>query len=183
MKRGYGLVLVVTLALVAVACSQQQIDDAAITSSIKTKYAAEPNTSALKIIVETHQGVVTLAGTVPTQAEKAKAEEIARATGGVASVVNQIEVNPNTISTTNIEQKVDQAAKTVGEGINDTATLTRIKAKFVTEGILGTNVDVKEGVATLKGEVTNAVVREKAEALTRSTEGVRSVVNQLTVRK
>lgn len=183
MKQGFWVIVVVIVLLTGAACSRQQIDDAAITSSIKTKYAAEPNTSALKIIVETHQGVVTLAGTVPTQAEKAKAEEIARGTGGVASVVNQIEVNPRTISTTNIEQKVDDAAKAVGAGINDAGILARIKAKYVTEGILGTNVDVKEGVATLKGEVTGAAVKEKAVALARETEGVKSVVNQLTVKK
>lgn len=183
MKKNLWLMLTFMIVLPLLSCSKQQIDDSAITTTIKTKLAAEPNTSTIKIIVETNHGTVTLAGTVPTQLEKSKAEQIARGTNGVASVVNQIDVRPDSIGATNIERKVDEAAKAAGEGISDAVLLTKIKTKYVADGILGTNVDVKDGQATIKGEVRTAAEKTKAEEIARSTEGVKSVKNLLTLRK
>jgi osmotically-inducible protein OsmY len=53
--------------------------------------------SALKINVDTdNKGVVTLSGTVKTQAEADKAVSIARQTKGVASVTNNLKVSSGT---------------------------------------------------------------------------------------
>jgi hyperosmotically inducible protein len=46
----------------------------------------------LKIDVDTTNDVVTLSGTVPTAAEKRHAVEVARATDGVKSVVDNLKV-------------------------------------------------------------------------------------------
>jgi osmotically-inducible protein OsmY len=43
------------------------------------------------------------------------------------------------------------------------------------------NIDVKDGVVTLKGSVSNDKYKAKAEKLTRKVSGVKDVVNQLTV--
>ena len=47
----------------------------------------------------------------------------------------------------------------------------------------GIDVEVKDGVVTLKGPVDTDKARSKAEKLTKHVKGVKSVVNQLTVRK
>lgn len=47
----------------------------------------------------------------------------------------------------------------------------------------GIDVDVKDGVVTLKGIVDTEKARQKAERLTKRVKGVRSVVNQLTIRE
>lgn len=68
------------------------IDDAGITASVKTAFAADPLVKALSIDVDTRDGVVTLSGRVGSSAERAKAEDIARRTDGVKAVRNQLMV-------------------------------------------------------------------------------------------
>ena len=62
------------------------IDDAWITSKVKTQLLADTAVKGTQITVETQGNVVTLGGTADTAAAKAKAIEIAKATTGVVSV-------------------------------------------------------------------------------------------------
>ncbi|HMB27897.1 MAG TPA: BON domain-containing protein [Blastocatellia bacterium] len=64
--------------------------DLAILSKIKTRYIAEEVTGAK---VEVRDGVVTLTGNVENAQIRVRAENIARATNGVKSVNNVIEVS------------------------------------------------------------------------------------------
>ena len=66
--------------------------DSAITTTIKSKFLAEQNLSALDIKVETTKGVVTLRGQVAKQSQSKLAEKIARETEYVSKVINQISV-------------------------------------------------------------------------------------------
>jgi hyperosmotically inducible periplasmic protein len=68
------------------------VGDAALTAKVKTKFLADTSISGLKIDVDTKNDVVTLSGTVPTAAEKRHAVEVARATDGVKSVVDNLKV-------------------------------------------------------------------------------------------
>jgi osmotically-inducible protein OsmY len=201
------------LILICFGCTSETVDDAGISTKVKAKLAADSETSAIKIGVDTVKSVVTLSGVVPTEREKAKAELIARNTEGVTQVVNNITINPNTIGATNVEQKAREAANTVeekarnaankveekardaaskveekareaaGTVASDATILAKIKAKFLTEGITGTNVDVVNGSVTIKGEVENEKKSTLAADIARSTEGVKNVNNQLTVKK
>ena len=66
--------------------------DAQLTAAVKAKLAAEPGVSALRIDVDTRDGVVTLKGRVKTAAEKDQALLIARETNGVRSVEDMLTV-------------------------------------------------------------------------------------------
>ena len=66
--------------------------DATLTAKVKAKFLADTSISGLKIDVDTKNDVVTLNGTVPTAAEKRHAVEVARATDGVKSVVDNLKV-------------------------------------------------------------------------------------------
>ena len=66
--------------------------DAAVTAAVKTKFLADTSISGLKIDVDTRNNVVTLTGTVPTAAERARALQVARGTEGVKSVVDRLKV-------------------------------------------------------------------------------------------
>jgi len=66
--------------------------DASITAAVKTKLATVKGVIANDINVDTDDGVVTLRGSVPEEAQKAKAEEVARNTSGVKRVVNELTV-------------------------------------------------------------------------------------------
>ena len=64
--------------------------DAAITASIKTDLLKDPDLSALKIEVETNQGIVTLNGVAPNEAAAGRAARIAGAIAGVKEVRNHV---------------------------------------------------------------------------------------------
>ena len=69
------------------------VSDAAITTKVKAKFAADKQVSATNIHVDTDNGVVKLSGTAKSQDEAIKAADIAKATEGVASVDNSIQVS------------------------------------------------------------------------------------------
>ena len=150
-------------------CERRSATDATVTTSVKNKLAADPTTSAARINVDTSNGVVTLSGAVPTTAEKAEAERIARNTQGVTQVVNNI--------------SVERGESANGGPLGDTGILASIKSQFATNGIFGTNVDVKNGEVTITGEVENALEKSRAEEIARKTSGVKSVKNQLTIKR
>lgn len=70
------------------------VDDAGITTAVKAKMAEDKNVSATSISVETLNGTVQLSGFAKSEAEKARAAEIARTTRGVREVRNSIMVRP-----------------------------------------------------------------------------------------
>lgn len=66
--------------------------DPGITVEIKTKLLADPEVSGLKIDVDTNDRVVTLTGIVDSEAEKARALDIARRVENVARVEDKLTV-------------------------------------------------------------------------------------------
>ena len=67
-----------------------KIDDAMITTSVKTELAKDASLSALSINVDTTGGRVALKGSAPTAAAKAQATTLAQNVKGVVSVDNQL---------------------------------------------------------------------------------------------
>lgn len=87
--------LVTVLALGACSSTQTvgtQIDDAAITTSVKAKLATDGDINPFNIDVDTNEGVVTLQGRVDKTEAKTKAEQLARETDGVKRVINLVKV-------------------------------------------------------------------------------------------
>jgi osmotically-inducible protein OsmY len=70
------------------------IDDAAITTSVKTKFIDDKLVDASSISIETLNGTVMLSGFAKNSAERATAETIAMNVKGVKSVKNGIVVRP-----------------------------------------------------------------------------------------
>ncbi|NNF67179.1 MAG: BON domain-containing protein [Gammaproteobacteria bacterium] len=70
------------------------IDDGAITTSVKTKLIRSKYVSAVKVDVDTRDGIVTLNGTVDSYVAREQAEILATDTKGVKSVINKLEVAP-----------------------------------------------------------------------------------------
>ena len=66
--------------------------DSAISTSIRSKYAADPVLGKSDVRVWTYEGRVTLSGTVGSDKARDVAGSIARDTSGVKSVSNQIRV-------------------------------------------------------------------------------------------
>lgn len=97
-NRLLAVLLAVVLALpMLAACGKtvgETIDDATITTRVKTAFINDPVVGALRIDVDTFKGVVTLSGRVKTKAEEAKAIELARKVNGVTDVKSTLQIDP-----------------------------------------------------------------------------------------
>jgi hyperosmotically inducible protein len=81
-------------------------------------------------------------------------------------------------------EKTKEGLSKTGEVMTDGWITTRVHERFVTEDLLkdsDISVDTDKHVVTLKGTVTGAAGRAKATTIARRTEGVRRVVNRLTI--
>lgn len=70
----------------------EYVDDAIITTKVKTAIFNEPSLKSAEITVETFKGVVQLSGFVSSQSNIDKAVSITRTVSGVTSVKNDMHV-------------------------------------------------------------------------------------------
>jgi hyperosmotically inducible protein len=83
-----------------------------------------------------------------------------------------------------VVEKSKDVVSATGEQITDGWITTKVSGKFVDETLLKDskiNVDSKDHVVTLKGNVRSDAARARAVAIARGTEGVVRVIDQLVV--
>jgi hyperosmotically inducible protein len=91
------LALALVAPLLAAGCGKtvgETIDDATITTRVKTALLNDPDVGGLRIDVDTFRGVVTLSGAVKTTGERDKATAIARRIDGVKDVKSTLQIQP-----------------------------------------------------------------------------------------
>lgn len=94
------MVILLVIALVVpfiTACGKtvgETVDDATITTRVKTALLNDPDIGGLRIDVDTFKGVVTLSGSVKTAGERDKAIAIAKRIGGVTDVKSTLQIQP-----------------------------------------------------------------------------------------
>jgi hyperosmotically inducible protein len=89
------MALLVVLPLLVSACGKtvgETIDDATITTRVKTALLNDPQVAGLKIDVDTTKGVVTMSGIVRSREEEQRALQIARGVPGVQDVRSTLQV-------------------------------------------------------------------------------------------
>jgi osmotically-inducible protein OsmY len=204
----YGVAVLAVLSVPAAAGAQParaakaMMNDAWSTTQIHAKFFLDPDIKGRNINVDTSRGVVTLRGEVHSSAEHNQAVAKAKSTEGVTRVVDRLVVRPGSPPiTAEIRDKavavlprdrrqVAAGAKTVaakvGKEISDTWITTEVQAMyFLDRDVKGMNIAVTTagGVVTLSGAVDSDAVRRKAVADARSVDGVKRVVDRLTVKK
>jgi hyperosmotically inducible protein len=88
-------------------------------------------------------------------------------------------------TTAKMQAKTAQAADQVATATDDTAITAKVKAAILAEpGLksLQINVDTKGATVTLSGSVDSDMLRDRAKQIAMSTDGVRNVVDNLSVR-
>jgi len=137
MHQKFAILLSAGALAVTVACAQT---DAGITSAVKSKMAADDTVKASEINVDTHEHVVTLNGTVGSQAEKDRALMIARNTDGVNSVIDDLRVGPVGTSGSldrdrdgDYDRDYSESAKQTARDAKDKTDTTAHDAKVKTE--------------------------------------------------
>ena len=74
--------------------------------------------------------------------------------------------------------------KSAGTQVDDAAITAKVKAKLAADGDINPfniDVDTNQGVVTLQGRVKKEETRTKAEQYARHTDGVKRVINLITV--
>ena len=178
------------------------IKDSWITLKVHSQFVPEDALKDSDIDVDTSKGVVMLNGTVASEAGRARAIAIAKATDGVKNVMDHLRVAAPADTTAATREaghdaadKTKDAARTTadktrdvagtsGKAITDGWIKSKIAAQYVTEDSLDKSdidVDVTKGAVALKGAVRTAAAKDRATAIAKGTDGVKSVKNDLKI--
>ena len=118
-----------------------------------------------KIDATVDNGVVTLKGTVDTDAERVKAAKLAMI-GGVNAVDNQLKVGSEGVRNT----------------VSDSTITARLKTELVADATLRpVRVETNNAVVTLNGTVASEAAHVRALELARSTSGVSRIEDNIKV--
>ena len=174
-KRNYPLALVMAagaLAFAAVlvftsgAVRASETDDR-IESAFKKTYVYKTYLKDEHIKISSKDGAVILAGAVADETHKPMAQNTAEALPGVKSVDNRIEVTG------------DRPAES-----SDTWISMKVKSALLFHrnvSASGTEVYLKDGNVTLKGEAANQAQKDLTTEYAKDVEGVKSVKNEMTI--
>jgi len=185
------------------------IKDGWLVMKVHSEMVDEEVLNGSNIDVDVDNGVVTLQGTVPSEAARSRAIAVAKANDGVKNVVDQLKIGP--AKGTNMAGKADRAENTAERAADKTAragekaadktvSATKrtgraiddgwIKSKIYAQYMVDWNtvlddsdidVDVDNNVVTLNGTVKSAAAKAKAVATAKATDGVKSVRDNLKV--
>lgn len=173
----------------AYAENSQNVDqrsDTWISAKLSTAIVLNRHLNPFEIGTDVDNGVVRLTGTVDESVDKDLAEAIAKGIDGVKEVKNEIVVSSNFDDFERGKSRSRMSNK-AGERdffqyVGDATTSASIKSKLLwNRNVAGADidVDVKNGVAILKGTVATQAEKELAERIARDTDGVHKVDNML----
>jgi hyperosmotically inducible protein len=134
-------------------------------SQIQTRFQTDADLRNNQIQAIVDNGVVTLKGTVDTDAEKSKAARLAMVKG-VTEVDNRLKVG----------------SATTKAAVTDSSITARVKTEMLAEEQLrSVHVETNNAVVILSGTVPTAAARERAVDLARSMSGVSRVEDNVKV--
>ncbi|MDB5047751.1 MAG: transport-associated protein [Fibrobacteres bacterium] len=144
----------------------RRFSDAEIGSNIADAFETDANLDSSRLSVTVADGFVTLEGSVDHYWKKGLAEDIASRMAGVSYVKNLLTVAPgkkikDEIIAGNVVAALDRNSHIIAESVD---------------------VEVKDGVVTLRGEVLNRIAEQAAYDCALHTEGVVSIRNDLIIR-
>jgi hyperosmotically inducible protein len=154
----------------------ESIDDASITSAVKSKLLWSKHTDGLTTNVTTKAGKVTLQGTADTAAEKELAKTLAMNTRGVVSVDDQLVVKGK--KPTTAKDSAKSVGKEAGKDMTDSWITTKVKSTYAySTNVDGSDISVTTdaGIVTLSGKVDSGAERALAIELAKNIRGVKSV--------
>ena len=150
----------------------EHVDDSVLTAKVKTALIADPDTKARQIDVETFRGIVQLNGFVDSQEGKGAATRVASSVPGVKKVENNLSVQTNT--------------RSASEVVDDGVLTAKVKAALIADPTVKAhevNVMTRDGVVQLSGFVDSAQAKSRAADLARRIDGVKDVQDDLQVRQ
>ena len=148
------------------------LDDAVITTKVKSTLLTDSQARSGDISVETRKGEVLLSGFVDSQAQADREVQLAKGVEGVQSVQNKL--------------MIKDGKATAGNQLDDSVVTVKVKSALLADDqTRGTEfaVTTNKGVVQLSGFVDSADEQARATSVARNVEGVRSVVNDTSIKK
>ena len=170
-KTKYSVALMVAaiiLLVISVPVHASKMDDR-IVSSARKSYVFKTFLKEDDIKIESRDGAVTLTGGVSHEYHKTLAEETMAGLPGVKSVDNRLELRgaPPTANS--------------DAWLKDKVKVTLWFHRSVSAG--KTEIDVKDGIVTLRGHAVSQAQKELTTEYARDVEGVKDVKNEMTLSK
>ena len=141
--------------------------DARIVNSARQSYVFKNYLQGDDIRIDSKEGAVTLTGVISEEFHKSLAEITLTDIRGVKSVDNRLEV------------KGSSPTANSDAWLHDKVKATLLFHRSVRAG--GTEVLVKDGIVTLRGNAVNTAQKDLTTEYSRDVEGVKDVINEMTV--
>jgi len=162
---------------------KRKIEDTAVTASVMAAIKLHKDLSERTIRVDTEGTVVTLTGAVASEAEAARAIELASNVEGVKSVTSRLVVSESLTEEADPEDgEVDD--RSFGQRLDDTALLTKVRAALHLDRetrAIELDIHVDAGAVVLTGTVDTEELADRIRKRVESVSGVRSVDAQLEI--
>ncbi len=152
----------------------QRFEDATLTATVKSKLLWSSVTEALKIEVDSKDGVVTLKGRAQSPEAKEVAGNLATNTDGVVSVNNLISIS----AADSINSRTDPQVNSPVKDMSDVWITSKVKSSLIYSRNLdgmSIKVETKSGLVSLNGIVANYAEKELAVEIARNIRGVKGV--------
>ncbi|MDX1692805.1 MAG: BON domain-containing protein [Ketobacteraceae bacterium] len=137
--------------------------------------------SVFDIDTKVNDNIAVLEGSVKSGVEKDIAEQVALSIDGIDKVENRIKVDPNAK-----EKSRDSIQNAITKTLSDAKITVAIESKLAINqhlSAMGIDVETENQNVTLKGEVASDSHKSLAELLVKNTSGVKSVNNELKIKK
>ena len=160
---------------------------------VKAKLSTDPDVAkAISVDANADKNEIKLTGTVPSETLRTKAVDLAKSAKDGLIITDKIDVKPLEVSRTEYteemarldREKATSAGDTLGKSIDDAWIHTKITTKLIGNSETPArkiNVDVVNGVVTLRGAVETSTAKVEAERVAKNTDGVKRVRNLLKV--
>jgi hyperosmotically inducible protein len=159
---------------VVVKSEYSEHSDEWIALKIRSELLVKANVSATATTVKVKDGVVTLSGNTKNLAQKDLTGIYAKDVDNVKDVRNELVVLP-----------ASPGDSTIGEDIDDASITSQVKYALLSHratSAVSTKVTTENGVVTISGVAASDAEKSLVSKLAQDTRGVKSVVNDMTVK-
>ncbi|MDO8179965.1 MAG: BON domain-containing protein [Undibacterium sp.] len=144
------------------------ISDREIKKNVEAELQWDPDINTTDIAIAVKNGVVDLAGYVPSYAQKSQAESDVKRIAGVVGIANDLEVR-----VPHVDKKSDP------EIARDAVTALKIQLPTLHENV---KVIVRDAWLTIEGSTEWQYLKERAEDAVRHLKGINGVTNNIVVK-
>ncbi len=159
---------------ITIKSDQPEHSDGWIALKIRSRLLVKANVSASSTTVAVKDGIVTLGGTAENQAQKELTEVYAKEIDWVKSVKNDIVVKEPMPKSDNVGDRIDDASIT--------SQLKYALLHHKATSALKTKVTTVDGIVVISGDASSDAEKTLVTKLAQDVRGVKSVVNNMTVK-